>query len=547
MTKTLPVPPPLGHPIPYSRHAVSVQLPTWLDMCDMAHGSSRVKSVQKIGYPRSFIQSDVQALMDICVKRYAVGDQACLLFPTPDHAAACKRFMESKGDISPDVIHTIDVCAPGRGGLLGIHAAIFSTTYFPVGLQFWRLSGTGISSRLAEDLLEDNNAFGNGRVDLCQNRSLMLHDAGRLAQEAIRDRIVSLVNRTRPPGGGPVSEPRSSDVFLYPTGMSAIYHCNRFLDQWRGAKSIVFGFPYELTLKLVETFGESCKFYGFGTPKELDELEADLASWAKQGEPIQAIWCECPSNPLLRTVDLDRIRELGDHYGIPIIVDETIGSFANVDVRGVADLIITSLTKSFSGYLDVMGGSVILNPSSKFYSTFKKLFSTYPNELYPRDAIQLEYNSRDFLPRAAKMNETAMHLVSSLYHHVSDPGSILTNIYYPAVCWSIKNYRARLRPDTVDFTPGYGCLFTLEFASVESASRFFDALQVHKGPSLGGNLTLAQPYVQTVFFREKHWAARYGLKESIVRISVGLESVHDLLETFQHAIQVAGCRKDEFV
>ncbi|KAB8068847.1 cystathionine gamma-synthase [Aspergillus leporis] len=537
----LPVPPPLGHAVPYSRHAVSVHLPTWLDMCGMAHGEPWVKKVQRIGYPRSFIQSDVRGLIARCVKEYGLVDQTCLLFSSLEHASACEAFVRSQEgdhetdhdsfavraiDFSPDSSHNLYCVGNNHspGVYIRLYATFFRVVDFPLALKFWRLTGTGISSRLAEDLLA--------------NTELSKDAHGPVSLNIIRERIASFLNRTPSPRfQGPKT--RASDVFLFSTGMSAIYHCNKLLNQWRGGQSIVFGFLYELTLKLVETFGRSCKFYGFGTPDELEDLEAYLHRETEKGRWIQAIWCECPSNPLLRTVNLDGIRQLADRYRIPVVVDETIGTFANVDVSPVADIVITSLTKTFSGYLDVMAGSIILNPVSNFYSKFWKILSTYPNELYEPDAIQLEYNSRDFFSRAAKMNDAALALVSSLYYHVSKPGSVLTNVYYPSTCWSVDNYRARMRPPTPDFKPGYGCLFTLEFTSVETASRFFDALDIHKGPSLGGNLTLAQPYVQTVFFREKDWAARYGLKESIVRISVGLEKVDDLLDTFGQALQVA--------
>ena len=89
------------------------------------------------------------------------------------------------------------------------------------------------------------------------------------------------------------------------------------------------------------------------------------------------------------------------------------------------------------------------------------------------------------------------------------------------------------------FVPGYGGVFTLEFSTVDAAAAFFDASDVHKGPSLGANLTLMQPYVQTVFFKEKEWAARNGVKETIVRISIGLEDPQLLLETFRGAMAEA--------
>ena len=55
----LPQPPPTGYPVPNAHHAVSVQMTTWEDMQGMMLGHPRVKKVQQIGYPRSFLHQDV--------------------------------------------------------------------------------------------------------------------------------------------------------------------------------------------------------------------------------------------------------------------------------------------------------------------------------------------------------------------------------------------------------------------------------------------------------------------------------------------------------
>ena len=55
----LPQPPPTGYPVPNVHHAVSVQMTTWEDMQGMMLGHPRVKKVQQIGYPRSFLHQDV--------------------------------------------------------------------------------------------------------------------------------------------------------------------------------------------------------------------------------------------------------------------------------------------------------------------------------------------------------------------------------------------------------------------------------------------------------------------------------------------------------
>lgn len=156
------------------------------------------------------------------------------------------------------------------------------------------------------------------------------------------------------------------------------------------------------------------------------------------------------------------------------------------------------------------------------------------------DAIQLELNSRDYLARTSRINKTASYLVRFLQGYVDKP-TPLSAVYYTETCHSSTNYRRRLRAkvDGQPHIPGFGGLFTVEFVDISTATAFFDALNVHKGPSLGAQYTLAQPYVQTVFQKEKAWAATYGLKETIVRISVGLENKESLKGSFIIALDAA--------
>lgn len=119
------------------------------------------------------------------------------------------------------------------------------------------------------------------------------------------------------------------------------------------------GFPYELTLKILETYGPSCVVYSSNSSNDIAALERYLSAMASERtakKSLQAIWCECPSNPLLWTPDLQRVRELADQYDLAVVVDDTIGSSANVDVLNVADIVVTSLTKSFSGFANVLAG-----------------------------------------------------------------------------------------------------------------------------------------------------------------------------------------------
>lgn len=111
-------------------------------------------------------------------------------------------------------------------------------------------------------------------------------------------------------------------------------------------------FPYIDTLKILEKWGPGCLFYGHGSSGDLDDLEHRL----QQGERYLALFCEFPGNPLLKSPDLRRIRSLATVYDFAVVVDETIGNFMNVHVLPYADVVVSSLTKVFSGDSNVMGG-----------------------------------------------------------------------------------------------------------------------------------------------------------------------------------------------
>lgn len=129
---------------------------------------------------------------------------------------------------------------------------------------------------------------------------------------------------------------------------------------------MTFSFPYTDTLKILNKWGPGCHFLGTGGSEDINALEKILVEAEENpDEPrILALFCEFPSNPLLRSPDLVRIRELADKYGFFIVVDETIGNFINVEVVTFADIVVSSLTKIFSGDANVMGGRLVCVPYS---------------------------------------------------------------------------------------------------------------------------------------------------------------------------------------
>lgn len=120
-------------------------------------------------------------------------------------------------------------------------------------------------------------------------------------------------------------------------------------------------FTYVDTLKILQKWGPGCHFFGHGSDEEVDQLEALLKTESKlsTSPPILALFTEFPSNPLLRSANLPRIRALADKYDFLIVVDESIGNFINVEVLPFADMVVSSLTKIFSGDANVMGGRLV--------------------------------------------------------------------------------------------------------------------------------------------------------------------------------------------
>jgi cystathionine gamma-synthase len=295
---------------------------------------------------------------------------------------------------------------------------------------------------------------------------------------------------------GRIAGLNESDVSLFPTGMSSIFNSHRILLKARGdLKSICFGFPYIDTLKILEKWGPGCLFYGRGSSEDLDDLESRLVG----GERFLALFTEFPGNPLLKAPDLKRIRSLADKYDFAVVVDETVGNFLNINVLSHADIVVSSLTKIFSGDSNVMGGSAVLNPHGPYYRLLKDTFAReYEDNVWVEDAVFLERNSRNFISRIEQINHTTEEITAMLkesplgqcptHNLVSKPHAnryLVKNVYYPKYSPSLPLYEAFRTPNG-----GYGGLFSVTFHSTAEAVAFFDNLEVLKGPSLGTNFTL---------------------------------------------------------
>ncbi|KAF9088185.1 hypothetical protein BGX23_007578 [Mortierella sp. AD031] len=354
------------------------------------------------------------------------------------------------------------------------------------------------------------------------------------AKMALRRRIATQVAHHAGSGwigsGEYVTE---EDVYLYPTGMSAIYNAHRIaMTLFPTRKSVCFGFPYTDTLKVLQKFGPGCYFYGNGEDSDIDDLEREvlektLGEDVAEEDKILAVFCEFPSNPLLKSANMVRLGQLADKYGFMIIVDETLGNFVNVRILEFADIVVSSLSKIFSGDSNVMGGSLVLNPQRQFYKGLKDAMSReYEDLMWVEDAIFMERNSRTFQTRIARIDDNTEALCDYLRAHPK-----VKEVYYPKYV-TTANYLTHKVEGA-----GFGGLFSLVFKDEEyGAEKFFDALPFYKGPSLGTNFTLACPYTILAHYYELDWAAQFGIDRNLIRVAVGLEDREVLFQGFQEAL-----------
>lgn len=256
----------------------------------------------------------------------------------------------------------------------------------------------------------------------------------------------------------------------------------------------------------------------------MNQLEASLTL----GSRIRVLFCEVPSNPLLRTPDLQRIRKLADQYDFVVVCDETLGTFVNVDILPYVDVAITSLTKIFNGAANAMGGSAVVNPHSRYYrEVHARLTATYEDLLFPTEALVLAQNSRDFQGRVRRCNANALTLATFLSLHPR-----IESVLYPPLVPTRQLYERYRRRNG-----GYGYVLSILFREPNDAVRFYDKLDMRKGPSIGTNFSLALPYAQLSHVFDLDWAESQGIPKHIVRLSVGLESEDELVKCVSRALE----------
>ncbi len=472
----------LGLSIPESKHAVSVALPTWKDVLNYEEKNPKcLKSLKSI-YPRFGFNPLIKRLSNEIKDSLISENQTIWPYSNEFLALKAKEFCDKKSSKKDSFIEKRNkLTLLITDGSASDHAR-----------SFWQHTGLGASSReIAIDL-----GLESSPSNYLVNQSYQ--------------KIIKRISQ--------FTKINSNDIHLTSSGMSALHTALEIIYKlFPKRKTLQIGFPYVDVFKLPTNIFHGATLI---TEENCDDIELEI----KHNQPA-ALIIELPSNPMLKCVNIKKISQIAHKLNIPIIIDDTVGSNLNINSIKYADMVFTSLTKIFSGSGDIMAGSLVLNPKSKWINQFRNALKevTLPR-LSDGDVVTLEKVSRDVRYRVFEQNKACLVLKKRLETHKE-----IKNIYHPENC---TNFNSILTSEG-----GYGCLLSFELkGGIEKAKKFYDCLRMSKGPSLGTKFTLVCPYVLLAHYKELDWAESFGIPSHLIRVSVGLEDKDYLWKVFSEAL-----------
>lgn len=236
---------------------------------------------------------------------------------------------------------------------------------------------------------------------------------------------------------------------------------------------------------------------------------------------------ESPTNPYLRVLDLERLADIGARRGIRTVIDSTFTTPINQNpLEFGIDLVVHSATKYLGGHNDLLAGA--LAGSAQLIALVRQNQWVLGAVSDPNSAYLLQRGLKTLALRVRCQNATAMKVAEFLQAHPK-----IDRVWYPGLASHPDHQVASAQ------MRGYGGVVSFELVGdLEQTSRFIDAVEIPIiAPSLGGVESLIeQPALMSYFELSKEERLAVGIKENLVRLSVGVEDAQDLLDDLGHAL-----------
>jgi len=312
-----------------------------------------------------------------------------------------------------------------------------------------------------------------------------------------------------------------SHGFCFSSGMSAISTCMQLLSSGDHivASDDLYGGTYRVFEQVFRRGGLEFDY--------VDSSDADQVAAALKPN-TRMLWIETPTNPLLKVSDLSALSDLARKSGAMLAVDNTfLSPFFQTPIEFGADLVVHSTSKFLGGHSDVVGGAIVTS-SEDLAGRLGFLQNSVGAVPGPWDAWLITRGLKTLALRMERHNSNAQAVAEFLEGHKA-----VVKVLYPGLASHPHHALAKKQ------TRGHGSLISFyvkgglnEARKVAESTRIFALAE-----SLGGVESLIEhPGLMTHASVPESIRLETGISDSLIRLSVGIEHVDDLLKDVEDAL-----------
>ena len=312
---------------------------------------------------------------------------------------------------------------------------------------------------------------------------------------------------------------RGKHGHCFASGMSAIDVVFRLLKSGDHvvAGENMYGGSYRLFSRVLEKFGLQFTY--------VDTSSVDAVKSAIR-DNTKVVYLETPTNPMMTITDLAACSEVAHAHGALVVVDNTFCSpYLQRPIELGADIVLHSTTKFLNGHSDSVGGVVVSN-SDQIAEQIGFLQNAVGAILSPFDSWLVLRGVKTLAVRMKQHEENGIAMASFLANQPK-----VKKLYYPGLPDHPQHELAKRQMN------GFGSMISFDLGSKENAKKFLDRVRLCSlAESLGGVETLiSHPESMTHGSVPLEMRTRLGITPGLVRISVGIEDIEDLIADLDHA------------
>ena len=282
-------------------------------------------------------------------------------------------------------------------------------------------------------------------------------------------------------------------------------------------QNTLYGGTYNLINEEFDKFGIE---YSFTDGLKVEDFEVKIK------ENTKVIYIETPSNPLLTITDLKAVATLAKKHNLVSMIDNTFASPVNQNpIDFGIDVVIHSATKYMGGHSDICAGAVA--STTEHIDRIFQLAKNFGGSLSDYTVWLLERSMKTMGIRVRAQNENAQKMAEYLHQNKD-----VEKVYYPGLPSHPDHELAKSQ------MKGFGGMLSFELKSDIDAMDFQNALELIK-PSMslaGVESTVLSPTQTSHALMGEEERSRQGIKDGLIRFSVGIEEVEDLIEDIEQAI-----------